>query len=235
MQENTIKKIFSGKFDQGVHEDFIKYSRGLFSNKFLLQGKKQGDKWAIKTSAEYVNYIVRGCLEKANGNVKIKGAIISTLDMKASLPFEIIRVKQFMGIKQLLIDSESKVSDLLALMDKFPRAFYALTFSFPGGDLKVKAKAPKSAKPAASGDKEVAPDFCTLKTTDQEIVKDLFFLEGDFKEASVNHSFEIKEIILPKGEKDPLKMRENAKRKGIMKRIIEVDGKKEIKEANFEA
>ena len=38
----TIKKIFEGVFDEGVHSDFLKFGRGEYKNKFLLEGKRQG-------------------------------------------------------------------------------------------------------------------------------------------------------------------------------------------------
>jgi hypothetical protein len=235
MSENIVRKIFKGKFDENVHNDFVKYSKGVFKDKYLLEGKKQGDKWAIKTGPEFVNFLVRRCLDKVSGNVKVKGIIVSTMNLKEEVNLPIQNVKQFMGIKQLVIDSEVPVSDILRAMDKFPKAFFALSFSFSDGELKVKAKAPKSAKPASGGEKEPTADFCSLKTTDKPLVEDLFFEEGDFKEASIRHILEINEIILPKGERDPVKMRENAKRKGIIKRIAKIDGKEIIKETNFEA
>ena len=56
-----------------------------------------------------------------------------------------------------------------------------------------------------------------------------------FKSAEITHTFLIKEIIIPKGEPDPAKMREMAKKKGIIIRKIIVDEKEEIKEKEFTA
>ena len=36
-----IKKIFEGEFDEQVHNQFLKFSRGEFKNKYLINGKKQ--------------------------------------------------------------------------------------------------------------------------------------------------------------------------------------------------
>src|SRR3989344_6948269 len=73
--KNVIAKIFSGETDEEVHSDFVKFSRGVFENRYLLEGKKQKDKWSLKTSAEFVNYLVRRCLEKISGKVRVTGAI----------------------------------------------------------------------------------------------------------------------------------------------------------------
>jgi hypothetical protein len=254
--KNTINKIFSGEKDDGVHADFIKYSRGVFDNRYLLEGKKQkiknsigifkpqtgnakpssSDKWAIKSSAEFANFFVRRCLEKARGNVKVSGAIICTFSLQGKIEFE--RVKQFAGVKQHLINSEMPAEKILKLMDECPRAFYALSFSTPDCELKIKAKAPKSGKPGTkTKDDEGGPkaDFCSLKTSDIELVKDLFFDFPSFTEIKIRHTLEIKEIELPKDAKTPEEMRAKARRKGIVKRFVEVDGKKEVKEAKLDA
>ena len=72
--KNTIAKIFSGETDEEVHSDFIKFSRGIFQDRYLIEGKKQKEKWSIKTSAEFANFFVRRCLEKSPGEINIKGA-----------------------------------------------------------------------------------------------------------------------------------------------------------------
>jgi hypothetical protein len=110
-----------------------------------------------------------------------------------------------------------------------------LTFSTPNSELKVKAKAPKSAKPSSGGDKEPAAEFLSVKTTNKEIADDLLFGIGEFKEVTIKHTLNIKEIEIPKNEKDPLKMRENAIRKGTIKRIMKIDGNQSEKEVAFEA
>lgn len=232
---SVIKKIFSGVKDEEVHGDFTKYSRGVFANKYLVEAKKVKDKWNLKTSAEFVNYIVRECLKEVKGEFEVKGVIVATFDVSKEAQFPVERIKQFMGIKQAVIATKTTPDKIISLMDKYPKAFFALSFSTPNSELKVKAKAPKSAKPAATGDKEPAAEFLSVKTTNKGIADDLLFGIGEFKELSIKHVLNIKDIILPKGEKDPLKMRENAVRKGTIKRIMKVDDKVTEKEIEFEA
>ncbi len=229
----TIKKIFSGILDEEVHSDFLKFGKGEFKDKYLIDGKKQADKWVIKTGPEFANYLVRLGLEKAKGKVKITGVIVSTLKMEISISKDL---KQFMGIKQYKVDTEVEASTVLDLMKQFPRAFFALSFILPDFELKIKPKAPKSAKPSTS-DKEPKAEFCSLKTTDEKVVKELFFDVSFVKEVAIKHLLKIDQIVYPKdfAKMKPEDVREQSKRKGVIVRQITADGKVEVKEAKFEA
>ncbi|MBU1989080.1 MAG: hypothetical protein KKD94_06405, partial [Nanoarchaeota archaeon] len=198
--KSVINKIFAGEFDSDVHEAFVKFSRGVFENRYLVECKKQASKWAIKTSSEFANFFVRKVLEDASGELKVKGIIVSTSNLEPDCEFDVSNVKKYMGIKQLVIDCSTTPEKVLSLMGKHPKAFYALSFSTGDYDLKVKAKPPKSAKPGNKTKDDGGPkaDFCSLKTTNKEIVADLFFDVADFKEAKIVHTVEIKDIELPK-------------------------------------
>lgn len=236
--QNVIHKIFSGKTDEEVHSDFLKFSRGSFANRYLLEGKKQKGRWSLKSSSEFANFFVSRMLEAAPDKIQVKGAIISTFDMRKDITFPIADTKGYMGIKQLIIDNEIEKKVLIELMKKYPRAFYALSFSFSENELKIKAKAPKSGKPGnkTKGDEEgPKADFCSLKTSRGEIANDLFFDFPHFNEIKINHVIEVREIEIPKNAKTPEEMRERSIRKGVVKRMIDIDGRKEMKEAKFAA
>ena len=228
-----MKRIFSGNGDNDIHNEFIKFSRGVFENRYLIEGKKQKDKWNIKTGNEFANFLVRKCLEKINGEINIGGIIVYTGSLGDSkIPIE--KMKQFMGIKQYVIHTTAKAPDIIELMNKYPKAFYALSFKFDDSELKIKAKVPKSAKPSNKGEKEVKADFCSLKTSDKSIIDDLFFDFPNFNEIKVRHILQITEVIIPKSIDDPVKMRELSKRKGKIIRETNVDGRIEKKETEFE-
>jgi len=238
MMESFLKKIFSNKKDDEVHNEFIKFSRGVFNNKYVIEAKKQSDKYSIKTSAEFANFLVKKCLEKAIGEIDVTGIIVSTLDLRKESGYLFSpgeKVKQFMGIKQLIVEGKIDTKKILDTMEKYPRAFYALSFKTNDSELKIKQKAPKSAKPSNKGEADVKADFCSLKTNDREIINDLFFDFPDFKEIKINHSIQIDNIVLPKNIDDPVKIRELAVRKGKIIRKIVVDGKIIQKEQIFEA
>lgn len=232
-----IRKIFDGQFDEDVHNDFLKFGRGIYENKYMLEGKKQAKKWAIKSSAEYANFLVRRCLEKTPGEVSLTGVIVSTLDLKDEIPFEVQKVSNFQGVKKNVIKTSTQSSEVIDLMNKYPKVFFALSFSGPDFVLKIKAKAPTSGKPGKEKEDGPSIDFCSLKTQDYDLIKELFFKEGEFNEISVKHTIEVKDIVYPKNisELKPAEIRKQAKRKGTLKRISMVDGKEIVSQADFVA
>lgn len=229
-----IKKIFGGIFDEEVHSDFLKFGKGEYRSKYLVNAKKQKDKFVIKAGPEYANYLVRTGLEKASGKIKITGCIVSTFDL--DVPFSSGK-KQFMGIKQFQVSNEIEPKQVIDLMNKYPRVFFALSFILPDYELKIKAKAPKSAKPSTSTEKEPKAEFCSLKTTDPGFIKEIFFDYPDFKEITVSHTLRITDTIYPKdfAKMKPEEVREKSKRKGILIRNTKIEEKVESKEAKFEA
>lgn len=233
---NFIQKIFQGESDSLVHLQFQKFSRGEFQNKALISAKRTKDKYTISTTAEFANELVRFCAEKlGDDKAQITGAIVSTSDLKSEIEFK--EIKQFQGVKRYLIDKEMTGKEILTLIEKFPKAFFALSFSFNGTSLKIKPKAPKSAKPKTKEEKP-KPNFCKIVTSDHELGSSFVFEKPDFKKAEISHTYIIKEIEIPeevKKTEDFAKMREEAKRRGTIIREAEIDGKKIKKEKDFVA
>ena len=227
-----IQKLCSGKSDELTHLQFEKYSRGLFTNKAIVQCKFSKDNYSFATTSEYAGEFVRACAhELGNNKAKVEGVIISTKELPSNIKYH--GISQFMGVKKYLISAEMTGNEIISICNSVPRAFIALSFSTGISELKVKPKAPKSAKPGNSDDVKV--DFCKLKTTNSEFAKKLFFDIGNFKVAEAVHDLDIKEIEVPKDEKDPIKMRERAIRKGKIIRKLKVDGVESKKEFDFSA
>jgi hypothetical protein len=232
----VMKKIFDGVFDAEVHANFLKFGRGEYKNKYLLEGKRQAKKWAIKAGAEYANLLVRKCLEKVGEAVEVKGVIVSTRDLRDEISFEVSKVKNFQGVRKHVIEGEVEPAQIFELMNKYPKAFFALTFKGEGFVLKIKPKAPKDGKKGKDDEGPVA-DFCSLKTEDREIIDYLFFGVGDFQEVKINHTINVTDIVYPSNmdELKPIEVRESAKRKGVVVRNATVDGVEHVSEANFVA
>lgn len=231
-----IKKIFEEKIDKLVHLQFQKFSKGNFKNKALIKASNSKGNYKVATGYEYANEFVRMVAEKlGNNRTKITGGIITTFDLTGKLNFK--DKKQFMGVKQYVLDTEMTGKEILNLLDKFPFAFMALSFKTNDTELKIKPKAPKSAKPSTKGDARPNPDFCKLITTDKNLVKNILFdvTLDDFKKVEVSHEFVIKDLILPKGEKDSAKIRELTQRKGTIIRRMNLDEKETTKEKDFVA
>jgi len=229
--------VVEGNADESVHIQFQKFSKGIFKNRALIRVKKSKNKYTINTGPEFANELVRVVAEKLGGvKTKITGAIISTTDLKNELNFK--EVKQFQGVKRYLIDFEMSGNEILDLLEKFPKNFFALSLTANENNvLKIKPKAPKSGKPG-KGDEEPKADFCKFVTTDTEIARSLIFEKSDFKEAKTKHTFIIEKIEIPetiKDSKDFALVRENSLRIGKIIRHSEIDGVKEEKEFAFRA
>jgi hypothetical protein len=234
----VIKKVFDGVLDDEVHSSFIKFGRGEYKNKYLIEGKKQSKKWAVKTGPEYSNFLVRKCLEKVSGPVSVKGVIVSTQKLEGEdNPFEFAKVSNFQGVRRHVVDTEVSPEQIFAMMDKYPRAFFALSFVGDDFALKVKAKAPTTGKPGKEKDSGPTADFCSLKTNDKNIIDELFFGVGEFEECKVSHQINVNDIVYPENVEalKPAEIRELAKRKGVIVRTINSDGIVKTCEAQFEA
>jgi hypothetical protein len=238
---NFIKKISDKNFDSKVHLQFQKFSKGEFPNRAIIEAKNSKGKYTIKTSAEFANELVRVVAEKLGSDkTKITGAIVSTSDLKSELEYK--EIKQFQGVKRYMIDSEMTGEELIELLDKFPKTFFALTFSVPKDDtsLKIKPKAPKSGKPKSKDDAGEMPkaDFCALKTTDSKLGDEFIFENTDFKKAQIAHTFLIEGIEVPeelKGSEDFLLIREQSKRVGKIIRKTIIDEIEKTSELEFSA
>ena len=233
-----IKKIFDGVFDAEVHVNFLKFGRGEYKDKYLLEGKRQAKKWAVKAGAEYANFLVRRCLEKVGGSVAVKGVIVSTQRLEGGKNrIDFVKVSNFQGVRKHVIDTEVEKEKIFEMMDEHPKAFFALSFKGEGFVLKIKAKAPTSGKPGKEKDGGPVADFCSLKTEDGEIVDELFFGVGDFQEVKVSHTIEVSDIVYPANVEElrPAEVRELAKRKGVVKRKVVADMIEKNSEAEFVA
>ena len=239
---NFIKRVFDGKIDESVHLQFQKFSRGEFKNRAIIKVKKVKDKYTISTTAEFGNGLIKVLAEKlGDKKTKVTGGIISTVNLKEIPKYHDFlansKVKQFQGVKNYAIDSEMSGKELIEIVDAFPKAFFGLSFSAGNDVLKIKAKAPKSAKPK-NKDEVLVPDFCKLITTDEKIAKDFVWENSNFKLAEVYHDFIIESIVVPaslKNEKDFAVVREKSLRKGKIVRRGKID-EKEFKEVkDFEA
>ena len=116
---SVINKIFSNKIDEEVHCDFVKFGKGVFNDKYLVDAKKQkGGIFSFKTSYEFANFLVKTCanevLSSSNDEaVDVTGVVVSTRKLKEELPFPIERIKQFAGVKQAIIKTKIKPSEII--------------------------------------------------------------------------------------------------------------------------
>lgn len=230
--ESFTSKIFNSRVDELVHLQFQKFSRGTFAQRAMMRASHGPKGFSLSTSNEYANELVRAVADKLNTNkTNVTGVIVSTADLKGKLPSN--DLKQFMGIKQYIIEGEMSGVEIIKLLDSFPDAFFALSFSVGETVLKIKPKAPKSAKPKTS-DEPPKPDFCSLKTTHSDLIEQFIFEKG-WKKIEVSHTWIINDIEVPQNVSDPNQMRKLAKRKGTLVRKVKMDDKEQVSEKAFVA
>lgn len=229
--------MFDNSIDENVHLQFQKFGKGEFKDKAVIKAKQSKGKYTINTSYEFANELVKAMAKKlSDGKTKVTGGIISTSDLKGELEFK--EIKRFQGIKRYMLDKEMSGDEIINLLEKFPKAFFALSFNVNDDVLKIKPKLPKSGKSSNKSGEKSKPDFCKLITNNETIGKSFVFERPDFKTADINHTFIINEIIIPdefEKEKDYARVREMAKRKGKIIREALIDGQKIKSEKEFVA
>ncbi|MEM4152921.1 MAG: hypothetical protein QXK80_02295 [Candidatus Pacearchaeota archaeon] len=222
-----IKKIFENKVDETVHKQFVRFGKGTYELRAIINVTKQVDKIKISSTFELANDLVE-FVSTLVPKLSVSGIILS----KNKIDGYEFRKKQ--GILACEINKEMSADELKELSIKV----YAMLFdcSAPGILLKIKKRLPK---PGKSGETKVDDKFCVLeldkKFWPQLHNEFLWDLPTDFKKARIEHSYIIKELVLPKDEKDFEKMRIMAKRKGKIIRKIVVDNQEINKEKEFEA
>lgn len=219
---NFIKKIVDKDFDDSVHLQFQKFSKGTFKNRAVFKVKKNKNKFTISTTGEFINEFVRVMAMKLGSEkTQMTGAVIATSDLTGKLDFK--EKKQFQGVKRYLIDTEMSGDDTIKLLDEFPKSICALSFSVGTDKLKIKPKAPKMGVPGKNGELPKT-NACKLITTDASIGESFLFEKKDFKSAEVNHTFFIEKVVMPDtDEEDFAKIRELAKKQGKIIRYTKID------------
>ena len=238
--EFFIKKIFEGKTDDLVHLQFQKFSRGEFKHRAMIIAKA-GKEFRINTTPEFANEFVRYLAEMlGSGSTNVQGIVVSTRNLTGELDFQ--DKKQFMGVKQYVINKSMTGNQILDLCNKLPNSFIGLSFKVGETELNIKPKAPKSAKPSTKGESSPKVNFCKLKTNDNKLINSLIFdseAKG-FKQIEISHDFIINEIFVSDKLKkeagdDFAKIKEMALKKGKIIRRLNIDGKEIVKEKEFES
>ena len=234
---NFIKKIFENKSDEKVHQQFTKFSKGVFEHRALLDITIASSNIKIKTSSEFANELVEFLANTIKGSAHAKGIIFATRNLTEETTIEFKEIKSAMGVRKHVVDQELTREQILDLCRKFPYASINLSFKTDYGSLNVKEKAPKSGKPGKKGKEMPSADYCTFVTNDAKILDDYAFgIKEKFKKAIITHTYVIEDIIIPEKYMDDFAMaRINARRKGKILRRVIIDGKESVSETGFEA
>ncbi len=222
-----IKKLFEGKQDECVHRQFVRFGKGTYGSRAIINVVKQADKIKISSSFEFANDFVE-FISNFAPRFSVSGIVLSR-DKIEGFDF-----RKKAGVLACDIEKELVNTELRELASKAYATL--LDCSAPGISLKMKKKLPK---PGKSGEGKTNDKFCMLELDKrfwpQVHNEFLFDLSQEFKKARMEHTYIIRDIVMPQGEKDFEKIRIMAKRKGTLVRKIIVDGKETVKEKEFVA
>ncbi|MBI2449868.1 hypothetical protein HYV49_06275 [Candidatus Pacearchaeota archaeon] len=203
-----IKKIFSNHPDEFVHRQFVRFGKGKYEQRAVIELRK-GNKIKLNSTFEYANDLVNLLKEFP---AKFLGIILA----KDEIPG--LQGKKKSGLYEYEINMNSQ--ELKKINNYY---FQLLDAEGDGIKLRMKKKLPKP----GSGEKKIDSKFCVLEADLKywPQIKECFFwdlLDG-IKKAAIRHTYIINEIVMPEQEKDPEKLRTLAKRKGTIIRLIESD------------
>mgnify|MGYP001618423438 CR=1 FL=1 len=234
MAVNFIKKILLDEADEKVHVQFVRFSRGTFENRAVLN-VRSGKIIKAGGTFDLVNDMVLFASQLSQ-KFSVSGTFFTRENPEGLLAS--LNIKADVKKKKNLFQAEISAELNPEKARKIYEASYCLLLDVnaEGISLKTKKKLPRLSKSA----KEKGDDkFCVLEI-DEKYSKQLhdeflFDIPLEFKKARIAHTFIISEVILPKGEKNFELMRLNAKKKGKIVRQAEVDGKILQQEKTFEA
>jgi len=220
--ECFIKKVWQDMGEE-VHQYFVRFSRGSFENRAVLNLQKT-TKIKLKGSFEWANDFVKIAAEISQLN--FSGIIMGKQ--------EIEELSQFTTKKKELIYYE--VSGLTSeQVKKIQDRAYCMLLDAENEEVKLKIKK-KLPKPGKGGEGKVDDKFCQLESDLKywTQVKEAFMFP-ECKKCKIAHTFLIEQIIIPEGEKDFSKIRELAKKKGKIIRTMEIDKQESKEEKEFVA
>jgi len=206
-----IKKIFDGRDDESVHRQFIRFSRGSFAGRAALNlVKKENIK--LGGSFEFANDFCDFVAE--NSEAKFSGVILSRSKI------EDFSGKEKNGIFEYKVENvdSKKIREI-------KETAYSMLLDAEGAGISLKMKK-KLPKPGKSGELKIDDKFCVIECDLKFWGKMMeFFMLPECGKFKVNHTYIIEEVIIDKNEKDFVKMRENARKKGRIIRKMIINGK----------
>lgn len=229
-----LRRVCEGNKDEDSHRYFVRFGKGRFEKKFMTK-MNVGKKIKLKASFELANDFVKFAAEINGG--KTSGVVFSKKQIndimsKNNIQGNSERKNGGLFYKNNIAEQELSREQILMLVEN--SYFSLLEIENNEFFLKIKKALPKPGK----GAEKVDDGFCVMELDLKYLpqIKETFFWDmPDAKKIQIEHILEINEIILPENEKDPVKLRENAIRKGKLIRKAVIDGNEIVKGYEIEA
>ena len=209
---NFIKKIFSNEADEYIKRQFRRFGKGSYERAFL--SITNGKNLAVKSSYEFSNDLFHMIIQNLNEPVDVTGLIISNEKIE-----DFGNVKKKQKLYEAEINENLHPERLREIYEKYKNQNILLSLSYGSYKLKTGTKLPKPGK-------KLKNNFCSAVLPKEFLHEFMFDYKEDFKKAVIKHIYNINEIIIPEEFRHNIELaRLNAKRKGIILRILEIDGK----------
>jgi hypothetical protein len=234
---NFIRKIAQNQVNEETHNAFVRYGPGEFEKEeFIIKAGQAVKIWA---GFEWVNVLLKFACSLCSGDVELSGVIPTMKEIgpvldKYGVQYEAKRRYGKSGSKYEF-SASLPAGRALEMLNELSNNF--LLLDLKSGERSVKIRKKETPKIGAPAPKFVA---VTLAKEDLDKVKQEFLFDSDvskFKQAIITHIYKITDIIVDEAlvEQDPARARQEAKRKGIIIRKVNVDGNEFMKEYPFEA
>ncbi|RLI93262.1 MAG: hypothetical protein DRO89_00405 [Candidatus Altiarchaeales archaeon] len=232
-----IREIFRGNQDREyIHRKFVRYGRGEFEGP-VIRIRNSGNRLKINASDDYVNILGEILAKNSSKALNVSGNIISRDNIESLLSELGIPIEKATGKKGLFtlnLKGTIPAENLSRLYSelKGSHIFLDLTSSDKNSHLKTKKRLPRLGS-------EPDQNFCSAifdtSLTDAIMNEICFDIDvKDFEEIKISHRYIIKELLIPEEYRENLALaRIYSKRKGIIKRFVEIDGRKTEIEHEF--
>ena len=233
---NFLEDVVSGRQSDGLHAVLARYGRGSFDGPSAEVAVSRG---RIKVAASYLYVPIVGRLasQLASGELSVKGSIIARRELegelrKAGLSFT---VSKRAGVLTYKVSGSFSPQQLSSLYENLSESSILLTARGGGVSLTTSPRVPK---PNKMGE----PTFTRLQvpasSENLRAVLDAIVPGAgvsSLKQASVSHIIKVDKLVVPEelaGEPASLR-RVAAKRRGVLKRTLTVDGRVLEEEFSF--
>lgn len=235
-----MKKLLTGKADESVHQQFVRFGKGIYKYRAMATIKKTATSIKIATTHEYSTDLALLIARAADSPVKISGMFITSNDTTSTLPFPATYTKR-MGVGRITIPDVAITKEKLhEFLTQNSTNLLLLNLTAANCSLTCKQTIPNPKKTPKTTDEgvEETPKIghCKATFTNPAVADNFIFETNDYKTATVIHTYTITDFVVPAQYKnDPEQARIHAQRTGTIIRDLTLDGVTSKKEYPFTA
>lgn len=224
---NFIRDAIGGRVDEFCHRQFVRYGKGEFE-RLLFGLRVYTNNFNVKASFDFGNELFHLISENIKEDAHIKGKVIVGRDFKSELNDIGLEPADYSRRGKLYtaeFDCTANPHQLKQIFEQFKYNFILLSVSSKEFSFHTKPGIPKLGG-------KVKDNFCSASLPLSLLGEFAFdFPSPQFKQAKIMHKLVIDEVVIPKEyEGNAEQERLNAKRKGKLIRIMNIDGREFKKE-----